>query len=278
MKSFLTLILSSFVLLASEKPKWIEQKPEGYTHDYFVGVGTSSVSEANARNAALANAMFRVIQNGSISIEGTQTIKSSTTEYFRDGNSVNSSVIDTIINEIKVTGHSTIVKGLSEEEYFTENLSGTITVWSLIKLPKAKPRKDLPPQKSDAIWRSILVPSWGQFFKGDETKGYVIATSLALTIPAGVILGSLKENAEADAHNARTQSLRDYYTEQSNSFNTAQIACYSIAGAVYLYNIVDAIVSPGEKIYVNNDVIRIFPKYSVTPNSSHLGMGIEIRL
>jgi hypothetical protein len=64
------------------------------------------------------------------------------------------------VNEIRVEGESETIKGLREEEYYTEVSAGEFVVWSLIKIPKKYPRKDLPPTKSDATWRSTILPGY----------------------------------------------------------------------------------------------------------------------
>jgi len=81
----------------------------------------------------------------------------------------------------------------------------------------------------------------------------------------------LKITNEADARNARTQVLRDYYNDQSNTFSNLSLACFITASAVYLYNVVDAVASGAEKEYVvlpeiklNNSSIVGLPTTSVT--------------
>jgi hypothetical protein len=246
-------ILSFFwasIAISSEHPHWIMEPPIGFTNDYFVGVGRSMVSESEARNTALADALHRIVQSGTITLQATQSIKTKSSEKFKDGQSVSLDVIDDVVNDIRIVGESKIVKGLREEEYFTEEQNGMYIVWSLVKIPKNNPKPYVPTSKFAPVWRSAILPSWGQFYKGEPTKGYLIAGSTVVLVSSGLILSNLKITSESDAKNSRTQVLRDYYNNQSNTYNNISIACFIAATAVYVYNIVDAVVTDGQKLYV----------------------------
>jgi hypothetical protein len=251
MKCFFYLfVLITAPLVASERPHWITETPSGYIHEFYVGVGRSSVSESDARNVSLANAIQTIVQSGTITVKGSQEIKTQSTEKFTNGQSVNLESVDNIVNEILIEGESQTLKGLREEEYYAEFSNGEYTVWSLIKIPKKNPRKDLPPTKMDAVWRSALLPSWGQFYKREFTKGYFIAGGTAVFLTSGFVLSNLKITAESDAKISRTQVLRDYYNDQANTYNNLSLACFIVTAAVYIYNVVDAVAAEGEKVYV----------------------------
>ncbi|MFA6469259.1 MAG: hypothetical protein WCW35_10190 [Bacteroidota bacterium] len=247
----ITIILISFAYSA-DRPKWINEHPSGYQNDYFVGVGRSKISESDARNIALANALLRIVQNGSIKVKAIQEIKTQSTEIFKNGESLSLESVDDIVNDIRVDGESQSIKGLREEEYFTEESSGNYVVWSLVKIPKKNPTRALPPTRVDAVWRSTIIPSWGQFYKKDYTKGYFIAGGTAVFLTSGFVFSNLKITAESDAINSRTQLLRDYYNDNANTYNNISLACFIVTTAIYVYNVVDAIATDGEKIYVIN--------------------------
>ena len=267
----LILILIGFSIGFSERPRWITETPPGYVNDYYVGIGRSSVSESDARNIALGDALQRIVQSGTITLQGSQEIKTQSIEKFKDGQTVSFDAIDNVVNDIRIIGESKTIKGLREEEYYTEEHNGVYTIWSLVKIPKKYSVPYDSPSKYSPVWRSIILPSWGQFYKGHSSKGYVIAISEAVLLPAGFIFNNLKITNEADARNARTQVLRDYYNDQSNTFSNLSLACFITASAVYLYNVVDAVASGAEKEYVvlpeiklNNSSIVGLPTTSVT--------------
>lgn len=274
MKTLLLILICSSIGL-SERPRWITETLPGYINDYYVGIGRSSVSESDARNVALADALQRIVQSGTITLQGSQEIKTHSIEKFKDGQTVSFDAIDNVVNDIRIVGESKTIKGLREEEYYSEEREGIYTVWSLVKIPKRYPMLYESSSKYSPVWRSIVLPSWGQFYKEHNSKGYVIAVSEAILLPAGFILNNLKITNESDARNARTQVLRDYYNDQSNTFSNLSLACFITASAVYIYNVVDAVTSEGEKEYVilpdirlNNSSIAGFPTPSVSVHIS----------
>jgi hypothetical protein len=231
---------------SSEKPSWIAKIPQGYQNDFFVGEGESQVSLPEASKEALGNAVKKILQTHPFEASANITIKN-----IQDGEQITKKVVD----ELTVKGSSVTIRGLVQEETYyetwTEHSSTINRLWVLIKIPKTKDFRE-PPTSFSPVWRSII-PGWGQFYKGQSTKGGIIIGAEVLLIPAGIILGNLKINADADAQNSRTQVLRNYYVDQANTYNNLSLASFILAGVGYVYNIVDAIVSEGDKVYVSNE-------------------------
>jgi len=247
----LVVLLMAFITVTSSQPRWIAETPPGYSNDYFVASGTSAKSRSEAREIAFANVLQKIIQSGTIRVQSSQELSSKSLEEFRNGQPLSLEVVTKIENEIKISGESQTIKGLREEETYSEFDHGLHTVWLLAKIPKNYPRPYSEPSPLSPVWRSAIVPSWGQFYKGQSGKGYLIAISEAALIPAGLILNSLQVTNQADAQASHTQVLRDYYNAQANTYSNVSLACFIVAGAVYIYNVVDALVSAGEKEYVH---------------------------
>jgi hypothetical protein len=250
MKIITTIIFFVFVSVTSSQPKWITETPPGYLNDYFIASGISNKSESEARHIAFANALQKIIQSGTITIQSTQNISSEALEKFKNGQSMSLDVVNKIADEIRISGEAQTIKGLKEEEVFTQYENGLYTVWLLAKIPKRYPKPYSEPSQLSPVLRSIIAPGWGQFYKGQNTKGYIISISEVLLIPAGFILQSLKNTSDVDAQNSRTQALRDYYVDQSNTYYNISISCFIAAGAMYIFNILDATISQGQKVYV----------------------------
>ncbi|MBM4166981.1 MAG: hypothetical protein FJ218_08725 [Ignavibacteria bacterium] len=124
------------------------------------------------------------------------------------------------------------------------------TFWSLVKLPK-KNNIESPPTKFSPVWRSMLIPGWGQYYKRETTKGYLFLGAEVLLVPSGIIFNNLGVDAETNKFSSQTKTLRDYYDDQSKLYYNVSLGCFIAAGAVYVYNIVDAISSDW-KIYSDN--------------------------
>ena len=87
-----------------------------------------------------------------------------------------------------------------------------------------------------ALWRSAILPSWGQFYVGYKVKGYTIASLEVLSL--GMVLGSY----------FYFQSLYDDFLQAPvlekipdlklwNNINHISLAVF---GLTYLYNLADA--------------------------------------
>jgi hypothetical protein len=249
MKQLLLIYLVFCGIECDAQPKWISETPSGYVNDFYVASGLSRTSESDARQIAFGNALQKVIHGGMITISSTQDINNNYVEKFRDGESLSLDVVSKIQNEIKISGESQTIKGLKEEETYTQFGNGVYTVWILVKTPKRNPQPYTGPSKLSSVLRS-LVPSVEQFYKGHSTKGYFVAGGTVSFAASGFVFSSLKITAESDAKNSRTQVLRDYYNGNANTYNNIAIACFIATAAVYVYNVVDALATDGDKVYV----------------------------
>lgn len=241
--------LCLFLTICYSQPKWIYDTPSGYSNDYYVASGSSNKSESDARQIAFTNVIQKVIQNGNITINASQTIANNFLEKFRNGESLSLDVISQIQNEMKISGESQTIRGLKEEESYTQYESGLYIVWLLVKTPKRYPLPYTEPSKFWLVIRS-LGPSVEQFHKGETTKGFLIAGGTATFVVSGIVFSNLKVTAESDARNSRTQVLRDYYNDNANTYNNISLACFVATAALYIYNIVDALATDGKKVYV----------------------------
>lgn len=97
------------------------------------------------------------------------------------------------------------------------------------------------------LWRSMIVPGWGQFYKGSKIKGGLLLGG-TVACAAGIIF---TESQRSDYATKATQTYNvDHirsYLNKSNNFETARNICIGGAAAIYVYNLIDAIVAPGAK-------------------------------
>ena len=97
------------------------------------------------------------------------------------------------------------------------------------------------------LWRSAIVPGWGQFYKGSYLKGGLMLGG-TVALAAGIIytnsMRSDYANKIAKTHN--TENKRTYATKRDN-YTTGRNICIGGLTALYVYNLVDAIVAPGAR-------------------------------
>ena len=96
-------------------------------------------------------------------------------------------------------------------------------------------------------WRSVIIPGWGQFYKGSKAKGAIFLGGTA-ALAGGIIFAENKRIAYnrniAESYNSE---LKRYYADKSSTMSNVRNICIGGAVALYIYNLIDAAVAPGAK-------------------------------
>jgi len=130
------------------------------------------------------------------------------------------------------------------------------------------------------IYRSALVPGWGQIYKDQKTKGYIFLSSfVALGAGAFVAQNMYSYNYNEAIKNRKSAKTYLFYLDKSDSWYTVRNSTFVAVGAVYAYSLVDAIASKRKRS--NNDLSLLSSKkYQIAPiytgNSLQLGLGINL--
>lgn len=90
-----------------------------------------------------------------------------------------------------------------------------------------------------------LIPGWGQLYKGQKVKGACIMGGEILLI-GGIIATENLRSSYIKKRNEQPKFFQTYNTKADNYENARNI-CIGAAAALYIYNLIDAIVSPGAK-------------------------------
>lgn len=93
-----------------------------------------------------------------------------------------------------------------------------------------------------ALWRSCLLPGWGQKYKGDTSKGSKLMLAAGVTFglsAVSITLMSITHDAYLDVPPGNTGEMDDKYKMYKFWSNASFFSAVSF-GAVYLYNIYDA--------------------------------------
>lgn len=92
----------------------------------------------------------------------------------------------------------------------------------------------------NATLRSAVVPGWGQYFNGQETKGYVVFSGFVLTALSSYLLYSKANNTYSDyeKQGVKNGSLYSDYETQSNQ----AMAVSLVAAGIWVYGMVDAYI------------------------------------
>lgn len=118
------------------------------------------------------------------------------------------------------------------------------------------------------LWRSAIVPGWGQMYKGSYLKGGMVFGG-AVAFGGGALACHLlaKDNL-SKMDNNHSGSVKQQYRTRVNALNTGMYCCLGGLAALYVYNLVDAAVAPGARRVI------VYPAASV---DCSVGLGAAVR-
>ena len=243
---------------ASEKPSWTIEPPSGKYYDYYTGIGSSPNSLSSAKEQAIANVLSEIIMEGKITANSRiRTLHEQSNE----------GIISEVSREIQQTGEATSIEGLKKEEEYWQTVKTTSGLfyqhWILMRIPKPEyVGMDLTIKQGYGfapVWRSVLVPGWGQFYKGENKKGRRFMTFEAVTLSTAFISFYISQNYNRKAENERDSDRRKFYNDWSNTAYTIGTVSGIIGVVTYCYNIFDSITSKGAKKYaqIENDTGKV---------------------
>lgn len=236
---FLTIVLALMALasFAQEKPGWIYNKPTPANNSYlYVVESATGKTEDEARNKATAE-VFR-------------------TTAMRIGQPFNSGEINAALQSGK--GYNVIASQynipINKVCEYSENQSNEYKVYILCQVAAAG---NIMVQWSDfnkcdrqgidgmAVLKSALLPGLGQFHKGQNAKGVSFLAGEVIAV-GGIVVGqSMRHSYINKMNNTTKPSEKQFYAERANMCTTVRNISIGAAAAVYVWNVLDAIISKG---------------------------------
>ncbi|MCX6169995.1 MAG: DUF5683 domain-containing protein [Ignavibacteriales bacterium] len=232
------------------RPNWIQNPPlqsSGYGTFYYKVASAEDIDAASARISAIATALY----------EGALKI----------GLFVNLDEIKSAIKKKGIPGASVDIKlPINIVCDYTESLftKRGYKVWVLCQVaergnidPNFENFNDCYPTTLitgfNALWRSIVVPGWGQLYKNDSFKGISFMVGSIGGLAGGLILKQLSIDATNKALSARTQAVRDFYNNESKNYDTYSKISLITAAALYIWNVIDAVAVKQDNLHVGLD-------------------------
>lgn len=125
------------------------------------------------------------------------------------------------------------------------------------------------------LWRSMIVPGWGQFHKGSKVKGAMFLGGTAALAGGMVYCQSRITNSRNLAAQTYNPEHLRIYSRRISNFSTARNVCIGATAALYIWNLVDAVVAPGARRVVVKPAMN-FGEYSLeSSNSSADAVGLS---
>jgi tetratricopeptide (TPR) repeat protein len=105
-----------------------------------------------------------------------------------------------------------------------------------------------PDPRPAATLRSMILPGWGQLYKNDKRKGYVLVSSTATATLATVLFHFMQKNAHDEYLKATDiETIKQKY-DNYNLFYKLRNNTALLAGGIWLYAFFDALLAePKEK-------------------------------
>lgn len=103
---------------------------------------------------------------------------------------------------------------------------------------------DQPRDWVQPLWRSAILPGWGQGYNGQTTKGVALG-GLTLALAAATVATDLIGQQAANTYSSLSGANADYNTPYNtwSEMATANHVCYIAFGALYAYTLFDAAVN-----------------------------------
>lgn len=233
------------------KPRWISEVPSGnlpYTFEVtFVDMASSLDGARQASKKELYN---MIAKRENISVQEVYDYKS---QQQGSGLDITEKSDEVYTMKIQSQGESVNLTYKKIDEYWIEEQHGSVKSFKLYTL-YAVARSGMFPTYNDVEITEkygfgpvalSLIPGAGQMYKGSYLKGGLILGSEVVLISSVILC----ENQRIDYHNKvkeQPQFAKKYNTK-SNNWATGRNLMIGLAGAMYVYNLIDAAISNGAR-------------------------------
>ncbi len=252
-----TLLLLVAFGLVSAAPRWTTVKPLGKSHVYAVGLGESRASLVDARKAAITSAIgaFNTTQGVTLTNRIQLTKIEDSTSYR-----------EAVVDELEVKGISSTLTGVQIVETYIDCNSSPFRVWALISMPGQNQISHLAP-----VWRSAIVPGWGQYYQGYKMRGVGLLLAETASIGGAFFSSNEYSSRKSKANKSVVKSTRDEYNKQADMYYQMNVVCVCVAVASYALNMADVLLqSPNRS--------DLYYAVTATPGSRDVSPKVAISL
>lgn len=228
------------------QPSWVSKTPDGYLNDFFVGRGIG-ITKTEATQKAYEDAVVAIMRNNSITVNYSENNKTVSEQSNLD-DTTRLAIVRKSIQELRFEGESKTIKQLKLAETYYEQTVNEYEAWVLISFPKRNPVS--PPSALAPVWRSLLIPGWGQLYKDQTFKGLSFMVLTIGCVASGLEFNQMGVDASKNAYASRTQARRDYFNNDKKNYNNYSVISFIAAGVFYTWSLVDAVIVKQDNLYV----------------------------
>jgi hypothetical protein len=237
----------------AEKLPWVrgELPKQKGNFEYMIGRGEGR-SLTEARDNATNDVLVEVGNQKGVSVSGS-TLQEIKSQMNFGGNKTGYSESNATVSTFKIDRQTFTLSMLKADEYY--EYRGVYQVWQLYEVNiKGEAFKPVAVETTDkygmsAGWRSMLLPSWGQFYKGKTGKGVLFLIAEAAAV-GGVVYCEMNraDNFRKSQETTNLQIIKEY-RNRADSWELYRNISIGAAAGIYVWNALDAALSKGKIRY-----------------------------
>lgn len=250
------------------KPSWMSSKPiPGNTTFVYLTVSSSASSLSEARQNCFSEMLSEAgLEKGVLAKTDYKSLDQERTVW---NNDVKNELVESSFQVIStVKGKQVEIIAIGIDEYW-ERKNGQIYLTTLYARSQldTKPRFDsihlTTKYGCRGLWRSAIVPGWGQMYKGSYLKGGLVLGGFVGCIAGVVFTESQRGVYLAKVGKTHDTNAKKSYVNSASNLATGRNVCIGAAAALYVYGLIDAIVAPGARRVV------------ITPSADSRSIGVS---
>ncbi len=263
------------------KPRWMHvmPQPSNTSFDYTIKRAYGNTLE-EARKECFSSLLEEAGLSKGLSVTSDYTSSRSKHTERRNNDITNESSREFHITTT-VKGKEVNFQGSTIDEYWETQDDGKFYLTTLY----ARSQVDVTPNFDDVklttkygiedMWRSVIVPGWGQLYKGSTLKGGLIMGGTAACIGAIIYTDCTRASFNSKISKTHDAKLKLHYADQRSTYTTCRNICLGALGVLYVYNIVDALVAPGARRVLTSPAGSKSFSYFWSPTlTDDLGIGV----
>lgn len=254
------------------KPRWMQQlpKPSNATFTYEIKTAQAASLEEARDKCLTALVVHSGLENGVVAISGNLS-EEHLSQVYTNGK---------LVERIEYDSHTTTRLQAGETklyvafiaEYWEKDRFGTYYATELYarsglnREPLFDAVESTTRYGGRGLWRSAVIPGWGQFYKGSTLKGCLVLSGCAVLAGGIVFTGNQRSDYIRKRNGTHDINLIRRYTTRADHFTTARNICIGAAAALYLYNLIDAVAAPGARRITTKSRRGPGRSYAVAPS------------
>lgn len=257
----------------SPRPAWLSGLPQP-TNNTFRYERVSAVAPTldGARNATFDNAVQRSGLKSGVVVSTKTDSRNVIQQNWHNGR-LDEHVEKKLENNTTITSDPQKLYVNAVAEYWERDRAGyhLTTVYAVSELGRAPLFDNVVQTKrygARGLWRSMFVPGWGQMYKGSYVKGGLVLGGTVAGVAAIIFTESQRHDYAMKIKRTHNNTLIKSYTTKRDHWATGRNIALGLTAALYVYNIVDAIVAPGASRLVVRNYGRRGGSYGFVPVAS----------